>query len=150
MSETALPQGLPAPSPARDGLEKPYWEGTLAHELRVQRCADCDTWRWGPEWICHACKSFATKWVAVEPTGRIFSWERVWHPVHRSLASALPYVVLLVELPHAGNVRMIGNLVGGGEPELVKIGAPVRAVFEDHPATEKTEAYTLVQWTLAS
>jgi len=147
MSDFVLPAGLPAPSPARDGLEKPYWEGTKAHELRVQRCGDCGTWRWGPEWVCHACRSFATEWVAVAPVGRIFSWERVWHPVHRTLAGGVPYVVVLVELPDAGNVRMIGNLVGGGEP---RIGADVRAVFEDHAATDAAPAYTLVQWRLAS
>jgi uncharacterized OB-fold protein len=142
MSTCVLPAGLPVPIPGRDGLERPYWEGTLAHELRVQRCRDCGTWRWGPEWICFACRSFAVEWVAVEPRGRIYAWERVWHPVHRALAGATPYVVVLVELPHAGSVRMIGNLVGGGDP---KIGAPVRAVFEDH--AEGESPYTLVQWT---
>jgi uncharacterized OB-fold protein len=140
---SALPPGLPQPAPGRDGLERPYWEGVRAHELRVQRCADCSTWRWGPEWICYACRSFATDWVAVEPRGRIYSWERVWHPVHRALHSATPYVVVLVELAHAGNVRMVGNFVGAGNPE---IGARVRAVFEDH--TEAAVPYTLVQWTL--
>ena len=140
---TALPPGLPAPAASRDGLEREYWEGTRAHELRVQRCADCGTWRWGPEWICFACRSFATEWVAVEPVGQIYSWERVWHPVHRSLGDAMPYVVALVELPHAGNVRMVGNLVGGGEP---KIGARVQAVFEDHGSGDSS--YTLVQWKL--
>jgi uncharacterized OB-fold protein len=137
---SALPPGLPAPRPARDGLDRPYWEGTRVHEIRVQRCADCGIWRWGPEWLCHACRSFSTNWLAVEPVGRIFSWERVWHPVHRALASATPYVVALVELPQAGGVRMIGNLVGG-EP---KVGARVRAVFEDH--LDADAPYTLVQW----
>lgn len=139
----ALPEGLPAPAPARDGLDRPYWEGTRAHELRVQRCADCGTWRFGPEWICHACRSLTADWMSVEPTGRIYSWERVWHPVHPALATATPYVVVLVELPRAGGVRMIGNLVGGGKPE---IGARVRAVFEDH--AESVPPYTLVQWKL--
>jgi uncharacterized OB-fold protein len=143
----ALPSGLPTPAPARDGLERPYWEGTRARELRVQRCTDCGTWRFGPEWICYACRSFATTWITVEPLGLVYSWERVWHPVHRALDAATPYVVVLVELPHAGGIRMVGNLVGGGEP---RIGARVRAVFEDHPGDESrgTAAYTLVQWTL--
>jgi uncharacterized OB-fold protein len=137
---SALPQGLPAPRPSRDGLDGPYWEGTRAHEIRVQRCADCGTWRWGPEWVCYACRSFSTQWIAVEPVGRVYSWERVWHPVHRALVGATPYVVVLVELPQAGGIRMIGNLVAG-EP---KIGARVRAVFEDH--MDGDPAYTLVQW----
>jgi uncharacterized OB-fold protein len=55
-------------------------------------------------------------------------------------------VVVLVELPHAGHVRMIGNLVGDPHREVV-IGAPVTAVFEPHP--EATPPYALVHWALA-
>jgi len=32
--------------------------------------------------------------------------------VHPALKEAGPYVVVLVELPHAGGIRMRGNLVG--------------------------------------
>ena len=142
---SVLPRGLPAPVPAADGLDRRYWEGTRNHELRVQRCASCSAWRWGPEWVCHACGSFDTQWVAVEAAGRIFSWERVWHPVHPALGAAAPYVVLLVELPHAGGVRMVGNLAGDARA-AVRIGDRVRAVFEDH---DDDPPYTLVQWKLA-
>ena len=38
---------------------------------------------------------------------------------------------MLVELPHAGNIRMLGNLLGDPRQE-VTIGAPVEAVFEPH------------------
>jgi uncharacterized OB-fold protein len=150
MNTCVLPAGLPVPVPGRDGLERPYWEGTLAHELRVQRCKDCGTWRWGPEWICWKCRSFATDWVAVEPVGHVFSWERAWHPVAKLLADAMPYVVVLVELRHAGGVRMVGNLVGdvAKTTDKVEIGARLRAVFEDHAASDKTSAYTLVHWAL--
>jgi len=51
--------------------------------------------------------------------------------------------VVLVELPHAGHARMIGNLVGDPE-QAVQIGAPVVAVFEDHD--DVTPPFTLVHW----
>jgi uncharacterized OB-fold protein len=86
-------------------------------------------------------------WEQVEPTGHIYSWQRVWHPVHRALADAVPYVVLLVELRHAGGVRMVGNLAGDVRAP-VPIGAPVDAVFEDHDGGERP--YTLVQWALGA
>jgi uncharacterized OB-fold protein len=140
---SVLLPGLPAPRAAADGLDRAYWEGTRNHELRVQRCRRCATWRWGPEWICHACRSFDTEWLAVEPRGRIYGWERVWHPVHPALKSAVPYVVALVELPQAGGVRMVGNLVGDSRAP-VRIGAPVRAVFEDHG--DGDQPFTLVHW----
>ena len=55
-------------------------------------------------------------------------------------------VVVLVELPHADGIRMVGNLLG--DPTApVPIGAPVEAVFEHHP--DATPRYSLVQWELA-
>jgi len=77
----------------------------------------------------------------VSGKGRIYSWERVWHPVHPALKDACPYMVVLVELPDAGNVRMVGNLLGDPMEEVV-IGSDVEAVFEDHPDAD----VTLVQW----
>jgi uncharacterized OB-fold protein len=72
----------------------------------------------------------------------VFSWERVWHPVHAALDEAVPYVVVLVELAHAGGVRMVGNLVGDPLQD-VAVGDRVSAVFEDHAGDPP---YTLVQW----
>ena len=138
-----LPEGLPAPTALPDGLDRPYWEGTRRHELLAQRCRACRSWQWGPEWICHRCRSLDVGWERVSGRGRIFSWERVWHPVHAALSDAVPYLVVLVELADAGDVRMIGNLLGDPEQE-VRIGSPLEAVFEDHGDSQT--AYTLVQW----
>ena len=38
MSDTYLPEGLPTPKPAIDGLGTEYWEGIELNELRVQKC----------------------------------------------------------------------------------------------------------------
>jgi uncharacterized OB-fold protein len=54
--------------------------------------------------------------------------------------------VVLVELPEAGGIRMVGNLLGNQTQE-VRIGAEVEAVFEHHPDAEPP--FTLVQWKLA-
>lgn len=142
-----LPAGLPAPVPMNDGLDRPYWEGTRAHALKVQRCRACGTWQWGPEWLCHQCHSFDVGWEEVAPTGVIYSWERPWHPVSPALRDGVPYTVLLVELPHAGGVRMVGNLAGDPLAPFA-IGDTVAAVFEDHDDTETP--YTLVQWRLSA
>lgn len=138
---TYLPAGLPQPAPAVDGLDTEYWEAAKRHELVVQKCNACGGFQFGPEWICYQCHSFDLGWQQVSGKGKIYSWERVWHPVHPALRSACPYMVVLVELPDAGNVRMVGNLLG--DPmEPVEIGSDVEVAFEDHPE----DAYTLVQW----
>jgi uncharacterized OB-fold protein len=144
MPSSYLPPGLPIPVPEPDGVSAPYWNGLREGVLRVQRCAHCQAWQFGPEWICHACLQFDPAWVEVEPSGLIFSWERVWHPAHPALKDTVPYLAVVVELPHAGGLRpMVGNLLG--DPlQQVRIGAEVQGVFEHHP--EASQPYTLLQW----
>ena len=139
-SRSVLPDGLPAPQATRDGLDKGFWDAARRHELVVQRCGDCATFQFGPEWICHNCRSTNLGWHRVSGRGRVYSWERVWHAVHPAVRDACPYMVVLVELPDAGNVRMVGNLTGDARDELT-IGTPVEVVFEDHEP-----GFTLVQW----
>ena len=138
-----LPVGLPQPAPYPEGLAKEYWEATRRHELVVQRCDKCSTFQWGPEFLCYACHSWDLSYVQVSGRARIFSWERPWYPVHPALKEKLPYIVVLVELPDAGNVRMVGNLLGDPLQEVV-IGSEVQAVFEDH--NDVKTPFTLVQW----
>src|SRR5262249_48621752 len=120
-SATYLPAHLPIPLSEADGLDAPYWEGTRRGELKIQRCQDCHAWQWGPEWMCHRCRSLRMGWETIAGRGRIYSWERAWHPVHAALKGHGPYIVVLVELPECDNVRMIGNLLGDPQ-QCVKIG----------------------------
>lgn len=139
--------GLPKPAPAPDGLDAPYWEAAAAERLVMQRCRDCGTWQWGPEWTCHACASFNLAFEEVPQTGRIYSYERVWHPVHPALREQGPYIVVLVEFPGHDGARMVGNLLGDPQ-QAVPIGAAVDAVFEHH--RQDDPPHTLVQWRLAA
>jgi uncharacterized OB-fold protein len=140
---TYLPVGLPIPVAEPDGLSAPYWEGLRQNRLLVQHCRHCRSWQFGPEWICHYCHAFDPAWTDIEPRGQIFSWERVWHPSHATLKQHGPYIAVLVELPDAGNIRMVGNLLG--DPmQRVMIGASVIGVFEHH--NEVDPAYSLLQW----
>jgi len=109
---TYLPQGLPEPVTETDKLDAPYWEATRQGILKVQRCGSCNTWQWGPEWVCHNCHSWDMKWVQIEGRGKVWTWTRCWHPVHPALKTHGPYIAVLVELPQAGNIRMLGNLLG--------------------------------------
>jgi uncharacterized OB-fold protein len=142
-AERYLPAGLPIPVPEPDGLSAPYWAGLREGRLLVQRCAGCGTWQFGPEWLCHRCHRMDPDWVEIEPRGLIYSWERVWHPSHAALKGQGPYLAVLVELPQAGAVRMVGNLLG--DPmQPVTIGAAVQGVFEHH--ADARPPYSLLQW----
>lgn len=140
---TILPEGMPAPFSADDDLDAPYWRGTRKEILKIQKCRHCGALQWGAEWLCNKCLSFDLDWVEIAGKGRIYSWERVWHPVHPALNLHGPYLLALIELPHADNVRMVGNLTG--DPmQSVSIGDEVEAVFEHHDNAEPP--FTLVHW----
>ncbi len=139
-----LPEGLPAPLD-EEGVNAPFWQGLAEGVLRVQRCAACGTWQFGGEHLCHHCHAWDPAWVAVAPRGRLYSWERVWHPAHPALKERVPYLAVVVELPEAGGLRMLGNLLG--DPlQQVTIGAAVEGVFEHH--RQNDPPYSLLQWRL--
>ena len=144
---TYLPQGLPIPVAEPDGLSAPYWAGLRQNRLLLQRCRNCRIWQFGPEWLCHRCHAFDLAWTEVEPRGHIYGWERVWHPSHPALRERGPYLAVLVELPHAGRVRMVGNLLG--DPmQTDAIGTAVIGVFEHHP--QANPPFSLLQWRLTN
>ena len=146
MSDSYLPAGLPQPAPAADGLDAPFRAGLRDERILLQRCRSCGRWQWGPEWICHHCHSDRLTFEAVAGEGIIYSYERIWHPVHPALKDHGPYVVVLVALPQADDVRLVGNLLGDAEQPVV-IGAAVNAVFEHHNDVEAP--FTLLQWVRA-
>lgn len=143
MNDYYLFAGLP--QPAANSLDEPYWSSLPDEILRVQRCNDCLGWQWGPEWLCHHCHSDNLAFKEVVPQGVIYSYERVWHPVHPALKDQGPYIVVLIELPLAGGTRMVGNLLGDPE-QTVSIGAAVEGVFEHH--TDVQNPFSLLQWRL--
>ena len=147
MSDSYLPSGLPIPVPEPSGLSKPFWDGLRNETIMVQRNARTGVYQFPPQWICHDTQTFDVEWVATEPKGLIYSWTRVWHPVHPAMKTACPYIVVVVELPKAGCVRMLGNLLGDPR-QTVQIGAPVEAVFEHHKDADPS--FTLLQWRVAA
>ena len=146
MSDSYLPAGLPIPVPEPSGLSKPFWDGLRNDTIMVQRNARTGVYQFPPQWICHDTQTFDVEWVATAPKGVIYSWTRVWHPVHPAMKTACPYIVVVVELPEAGNVRMLGNLLGDPR-QTVKIGTPVEAVFEHHKDADPP--FSLLQWRVA-
>ena len=104
-----MPEGMPLPAP--NELDAPFWEGAKNHKLLVQHCPKCGTFQFGPEWICYNCRSAEVGWHECSGKGTVYAFERVWHPVHPAVKDRVPYLIVLVELPDAGNVRMVGNSI---------------------------------------
>ena len=86
-SRPACPRRSPSPTASTPRTGRARGES----ELRIQRCRECRTWHWGPEWICHRVPllrhRMASGWRVA---GLIYSWERAWHPVHPALKGHRP------------------------------------------------------------
>lgn len=104
------------PSRAGESLYAPWHEGLAQDEVRITRCARCERWQWYPTLWCPACGGEEWDWVPVEPRGRVVSWVRVVRPTVAFPEVELPYVLGLVELPHAGNARVPALAASGERP----------------------------------
>jgi uncharacterized OB-fold protein len=118
--------------PSDDGLDAPHWEGLRGGELVLQRCREYATWTWSPRPIWAACHSFDMGWEAVEPAETVHSWTRTWEPFTPESSGHLPYVNVVVELPAAGNRRVVGVL-NGADGITPRVGASVRGTIEQPP-----------------
>lgn len=130
-------------------LDAPFWKGLREERLVLQRCPACAVYQWGPEHVCYRCGTLELEWTEVPRTsdgayrGLVYSWERVWHPVAPALSESVPYVVVLVELPDADRVRLVGNLVEPPDGQI-PIDGELDAVFEHH------DEFSLLQWQLTA
>ena len=116
------------PIPRVEPFTEPFWQATKRHELALQKCADCGAYRFSPKETCPKCASTDYEWSRVSGEGAVYTYtimERAPNPAWQAEA---PYVIALVDLKEGA--RMMSHIIGCS-PQDVKIGMPVRVVFED-------------------
>jgi len=114
------------PLPQTDGPDRPFWQALRRREVQVQRCGSCGTHRFPATRYCAHCRSDASEWVAVAPSGTLETWCVFHRPYFEGLP--VPYTVIQVRLDCG--VRVFANPAGVKNDKL-RIGMPVEAVFED-------------------
>lgn len=121
------------------GNDGRYWEALAAGHVEMPVCAGCGEWHWPAVFRCGSCGSWDMDWRVVSLQGRIFTWARSWHSFGGADAIGSPYVSVSVELPSAGDRRLLGIL--DGDTADLRIGAPVvgkiattRAMGKEVPA----------------
>jgi uncharacterized OB-fold protein len=129
--------------PIRDRDSAEYWSWLERRELRLQRCADCGTFRWPARVICGACLSERAGWERLSGRGTLVSWIRVHHATVGWYRAHVPYVVVTVALEEQADCVIPANLVGTDAAAWV--GQPVQAEFED-VGDDRDERATLLQW----
>ena len=109
-----------------------FWAALKEHELRLQRCTDCNTLRYPVSPVCHACLSYEAEWTRLSGKGTLGSWIIVEQATgNPAWQAAVPYVVALVNL--AEGPRMTCNVVGleYEQYDQWKYGMPLEVVFDD-------------------
>jgi hypothetical protein len=105
----------------------PFWTGGAKGELLIQRCRACSRWVHPPLPRCPSCLASDVPCEPVSGRGRVLTFtvnHHAWFP-----GQAVPYVLAIVELEEAADLRVATRLVNV-EPKEVRIGLAVRVRFE--------------------
>jgi uncharacterized OB-fold protein len=124
-----------APAVGRDNAF--FWDGVQARELRIQKCGGCGVLRHPPAPLCARCGSTDQGYVVASGRGTVYS--HVTHHYPPLAGVEMPHTVLLVELEEG--VRVISELASDADAEAVRIGLPVRLVFQKVPGGQVLPAF---------
>ena len=129
MSKTTEPEAPPARTPpAVTDLNRAFWTGGAEGQLMIQRCRQCDHWVHPPVASCPGCGGIPVP-EPVSGRGTVFTYTVNHHPFNPAVP--VPYVIALVELVEQTGLRFTTNVVNCA-PEEVRVGLPVRVLFEHH------------------
>ena len=110
---------------------EPFWTATKEHELRYQRCADCDTLVFHPRRHCTGCLGGNLVWHSSRGEGTIYTFSVVRQSYHPFFRAKVPYAVAWIDLDEGP--RLLSNVVGVEDPgSELEIGQRVRVEWEDH------------------
>jgi uncharacterized OB-fold protein len=122
---------MPAPEPRRvvpipTPETKPFWQGTQAGELRLQRCDACAHVYFPPRPFCPKCAGRAVSWFAASGRGSLYSY--VIH--HRPVPGFTPpYSIAVVQLDEGP--RMMTNIIDCPQtPEALQLDMRVEVTFK--------------------
>jgi uncharacterized protein len=105
-----------------------FWTSGADGQLRFLRCQNCGYYLHPPLHECPECRSKDIAPEVVSGRGVVHSFTVNHHPWD---GSTEPWAIILVELEEQEGLRLTSNTVGI-EPDDVRIGMPVRVVFEQH------------------
>jgi uncharacterized OB-fold protein len=147
-------EGFLLPAGDEDGAF--FWEGTAQGELRIQKCLSCGHLRHPPRPMCPRCHSVQRGFDVLSGRATVWSYVVPHPPLLAPYSDLAPYNVIVVSLDEDPNLRFVGNLVSGVEgalneidPESIRIGEPVKAVFKKFSRADGSEQ-TLPFWVRAS
>jgi uncharacterized OB-fold protein len=123
--------------PPIDADSAPFFEACRRGELHIQQCSATGRLIFPPRPISPFAPHAAPGWKRVSGRGTVWSFVVPHPPLLPWYSERAPYNVVLVALDEDPTVRLAGNLVAAAgaaldsiDPATIRIGEPVRAIFE--------------------
>ena len=119
----ALPQATPE--------TQEFWDGLKRHELRIQKCQDCNQFYFFPRPFCPApgCRSENVAWETVSGKAKLHTYV-ISHRGFGGWAEEVPYVIAIVELDEGP--KMMTNVINvEPDPANLKPDMPLEIVYDD-------------------
>ncbi len=114
---------LPTPTPT----SAPFWAALVQGTVKLQRCADCNSWVFYPRSRCPGCLSDALNWHEVPGTGCLYTFTIARQPTAPHFSDEVPQRLAVVELDEG--VRLTSTLVNVADDDI-KIGMRLRPYFD--------------------
>lgn len=115
---------IPKPTPET----APFWDGTSAGQLRLQKCADCAKFFFYPRPYCPECFSDNVDWQVVSGKATLASYIINYRPLP-VFETEDPQIIALVTLVEGP--RLCTNIVGvEPDPDKLPIGLELSVQFE--------------------
>lgn len=127
LAHRSVNEGKPVPAPTPETA--PFWEGTKAGELRLQRCLKCSKAYFYPRSFCPDCLSEEVEWFAASGRATLHTYV-INHRPPPGFEAEAPYAIAVVELEEGP--RMMTNIVGiENTPENLVLDMALEVVFEE-------------------
>jgi len=119
------------PLPQATPETQEFWDGLKRHELRIQRCNDCDQFYFYPRPFCPqpGCRSQNVEWQTVSGKAKLHTYV-ISHRGFGPWADDVPYVIAVVELDEGP--RMMSNIINvEPTPENLPADLLLEIVYDD-------------------
>ena len=121
---------MPALAVHRSPHTELFWNAAREGRLAVPRCNACGKYSMPPKGFCPRCRGQDYTYMTLSGRATLYTYSVVRHAVIPTLAERVPYVLAIVKLPDADDVKMLTNIVDCRVDEIA-IGQALEVVFHD-------------------
>jgi len=118
--------------------DESFWSSVSDDAASMQRCSDCEQHRYPPSACCPNCLSTNATWEKISGIGHVLSWTTL----HKQYLPAYPAPTTIVAARLEEGPIFLSN-IDGKEVNALKIGAPVKIIYGDHPDGYRIPRLTL-------